>query len=472
MTSLILWSLGLGCTGEEPTYDDITSRDEVDIVDEPSNEPSEETAVVDTADTAETIEVSDTITFRAPLIPCNELRKRTMTLTRMFPGGLDIAESSEAEFFNEVLRLPLGSSGFTFSQTEDLNDCIFSVDLPIPDESDLQEVMLQEEGEQTPIGVQWAFYYPATFVHQDVDCQTPSLTETNTQKVSCISTYTTPLTQEPEGMAVDAPVISGDLYDWGSDVLPVYVQGDIQGAFGDLGFELGWNLAQFSEGEIVLVEPMGALDQLQQIIIDNRVFLPRYNINSRGSTSAEADFGNTYSIDLMPAHWLNGVTTVETGVSMYIQDSAVSWSFEVWGIPETTQFFGASFPSDNPIYEQWGSSVDVAAFVPLVFGGEPSSYSSGVPVQGDDLSATDPRLGAVCKDSATLAFTFWREARRPSEVYWYSLMGLAPGWYAQYGTNGDPSTWRMVLENTDAATPYNYVSLAIGNSCQVPAGWQ
>ena len=35
------------------------------------------------------------------------------------------------------------------------------------------------------------------------------------------------------------PVIDGDIYDWGSNVLPVYVQGDIQGAFGDLGFKQG-----------------------------------------------------------------------------------------------------------------------------------------------------------------------------------------------------------------------------------------
>ena len=449
----------LACTGDGPQYGDITSRDEVDLIEEPSDEESTETAV-NTDDTASDVIVEDKISFRTPLMTCEEVQQRTMTMTRMFPGGLDSLDISEATFFNEVSRIPLDASGIEFSQTEELNDCIFSVDLPIPNPEEFQEVMLLEDGEQVEIGVQWAFYYPTTFVQQSVECQTLSLTETNTQKVSCESTYSTPLTPDPDPSqnVVDAAVVSGDIYDWGSDVLPVYVQGDVQGAFGDLGFELGWNLAKFTDGEIVLVESLGDLDQLEQIVLDNRNFLPRYQINGRGSISAEADFGDLYSIDLISSQWFNGVTTVETGVSMYIQDSDVSWSFEIWGSPESNQFFGLS-------------EVDVAAFVPIVFSGQPSQYSNGAPVQGDDIQSTDTRLGAVCKDSSTLAFTFLREARRPSDVYWYSLMGINPGWYAQYGTHGDASTWRMVIENTDFANPYNYVSLSIGNSCQVPSSW-
>ncbi len=471
MNAVWLW---LACTGEEPQYGDVSSRDDVDVVEEPATEPAEETDTEDTADTGEPVENMDVVTFRAPLMSCTEIQKRTMTLTQMFPGRLNVDGSSEAEFFSEAARIPLGSSGLTFSQTEELDDCIFSITLPTPSDEDLQEVLLTEEGGQDSIGVQWAFYYPATFVHSTVDCQTLNLTESNTQKVSCATTQQTPLTPDldPALDIQDASVVAGDLYDWGSDVLPVYVQGDIQGAFGDLGFRLGWNLARFSQGEMVLVEPIGALDQLEQIVIDNRNFLPRYQINGRGSISAEAEFGDEYSIDLLPAQWFNGVTSVDSGVSMYVQDSAVSWSIEIWGEPQPEQFFGLSFPSDSPFYEQWNSEVDVAAFVPIVFNGAPSQYSSGVPVQGDDIQSTDVRFGGVCKDSSTLAFTYLREARRPSEVYWYSLMGQNPGWYAQYGTHGDASTWRSVIENSDASSPYTYVSLSIGNSCQVPEAWQ
>ena len=464
----LLW---LACAGDESQYADVTSRDEVDVIVEPSDDTSDE--VNEPGDTVDEVIVEEKISFRAPLMTCEEVQKRTLTMTRMFPGSLDTEDISEASFYNEVSRIPLGASGIEFSQTEDLDDCIFSVDLPTPNLEELQEVKLLEDGEQVEIGVQWAFYYPTTFVQQSVDCQTLSLTETNTQKVSCESTYSTPLTPTPDPSqeVSDAAVVSGDIYDWGSDVLPVYVQGDVQGAFGDLGFELGWNLARFIDGEIVLVEPLGYLDQLEQIVLDNRDFLPRYQINGRGSISAEADFGDSYSIDLISSQWFNGVTTVETGVSMYIQDSDVSWSFEIWGAPESDQFFGLSFPSDSPFYQQWASEVDVAAFVPIVFSGMPSQYSNGAPVQGDDIQSTDARLGAVCKDSSTLAFTFLRESRRPSDVHWYSLMGISPGWYAQYGTHGDASTWRMVIENTDSANPYNYVSLSIGNSCQVPSDW-
>ena len=468
MFSLLL----LACSGEDPQYEDITSRQEVDVT-EASSDTDDTDDTEDTVDTATEEIVEDKISFRAPLMTCEEVQKRTLTMTRMFPGGLDTEDISEATFFNEVSRIPLGASGIEFSQTEELNDCIFSIDLPTPNPEELQEVMLLENGEQVEIGVQWAFYYPTTFVQQSVECETLLLTESNTQKVSCESTYSTPLTPNPDPSqeVVDASVVVGDIYDWGSDVLPVYVQGNVQGAFGDLGFELGWNLAKFTDGEIVLVESLGDLDQLAQIVLDNQNFLPRYQINGRGSISVEADFGGSYSIDLMSSQWFNGVTTVETGVSMYIQDTSLSWSLEIWGSPENDQFFGFSFPSNSPFYEQWGSEVDVAAFVPIVFSGMPSQYSNGAPVQGDEIQSTDARLGAVCKDSSTLAFTFLREPRRPSDVYWYSLMGRNPGWYAQYGTHGDTSSWRMVIENTDLANPYNYVSLSIGNSCQVPSSW-
>ena len=78
-------------------------------------------------------------------------------------------------------------------------------------------------------------------------------------------------------------------------------------------------------------------------------------------------------------------------------------------------------------------------------------------------------VGAVCKDSATLVFVFYDHARAPSDVYWYSLVDHSPGWHSVYGTQGQPDTWRMVLDNTDVSSPYTYTSLSIGD-CNVPEG--
>ena len=466
----MIWLL-LACTEETPTYKDITSRDEVEVVEEPASEPTSETGSEDTADTAEIEETVDEMTFRAPFMTCTEVQKRTLTLTRMMPGSLSADGVSGAQFYNEVSRVQLGTSQLEFSQTSGLDDCIFSIDLPTPESTDFTQIIVGEESNGDPVTVSIAIYYPATFVQQTVDCQTLILTESNTDKVSCVSNFDSALTSDVSTGAINASVVAGDIYDWGSDILPVYVDDFPEGAFEDLGFEQGWNLAQFVQGEMVLVEPLGSLDQLSQIVLDNSAFLPRYKVNGLGSISAEADFGDEFSIDLLPAHWLNENTTVETGVSMYVQDSDISWSIEIWGQPSSEQFFGISFPSDSSYYQQWSSSVDVAAFIPLVFPGEPSQYDSGVPQQGIDIASTDTRLGAVCKDSSTLAFTFLQEPRKPSEIYWYSLVGYSPGWYAQYGTDGIPSSWRMVLENTDVSSSYTYSSLSIGNSCQVPEGW-
>ena len=68
------------------------------------------------------------------------------------------------------MRQDLSDSSIEYSSTDGMDDCIFSLSLPTPNQTDLQEVILLEDGEEVEIGVQWAFYYPATFVHQEVDC--------------------------------------------------------------------------------------------------------------------------------------------------------------------------------------------------------------------------------------------------------------------------------------------------------------
>ena len=97
----MIWLL-LACTEETPTYNDITSRDEVDVVEEPSSEPASETGVEDTADTATIEDTVDEMTFRAPFMTCTEVQKRTLTLTRMMPGSLSVDGVSGAQFYNEV----------------------------------------------------------------------------------------------------------------------------------------------------------------------------------------------------------------------------------------------------------------------------------------------------------------------------------------------------------------------------------
>ena len=470
----MIWVL-LGCTEDTPSYTDITSREEVDVVQDTGTNDTSDTGPTDTSDTEDTgtiEQVPAEMTFRSPSLTCTDVKKRTMTLTRMMPGALNVDNESEALFYNEVSRIPLGNSNIEYSQTDGMDDCIFSISLPTPAAGDLTDIVVGEEGNGDDITVSIAIYYPATFVQHSVSCETLTLTESNTDKVNCVSTYSEAATPDPTTEVSDATVVNADMYDWGSDTLPVYVEDFPEGAFEDLGFEQGWNLAQFVQGEMVLVEPLDSLDQLDQVVLDNSAFLPRYQVNGLGSISAEADFGDEFSIDLLPAHWLADNTSVATGLSMYVQDSAISWSIEIWGQPSSDQFFGLSFPVDTSYYKQWSSSVDVAAFVPLVFTGEPSEYDSGVPQQGSDIVSTDSRLGAVCKDSSTLAFVFLQEPRKPSEIYWYSLVGYNPGWYAQYGTDGIPEDWRMVLENTDVSSSYTYSSLSIGNSCQVPEGWE
>lgn len=476
----MIWFL-LSCTEDTQSYKDITSREEVDVVEDTGTADTADTAETGTVDTADTGTSSTTVyemTFHAPSMTCSDVKLRTMTLTSMMPGSLDTEDASEAEFSREVDRISLGStdSNIEFSSTsDDMDDCIFSIPLPTPTDADFSDIIVGEESNGSPSTVSIAIYYPATFVGLTPVCTPQTLTETNTDKVSCDLTFDLPTTPDPTTEVVDAQLVNADIYDWGSDTLPVYVDDYPEGAFEDLGFEQGWNLAQFEQGEIVLVEPLDNVDQLAQVELDNSAFIPRYQVNGLGSISVEDDFGDEFSVDLLPVQWFNESSSVSTtGNAIYYQDSDIAWSIEVYDRPSSDQFFGLSFPTESYYYEQWSSFVDAAVFVPLVFTGTPMQYESGVPQTTDasDIAITDSRLGAVCKDSSTLAFIFLDEPRTPSKVYWYNLIGYNPGWHAIYGTDNDPDSWRMVLENTDVSSSYTYSSLSVGNSCQVPEGWQ
>ena len=459
----------IGCNGEKPVYGDFSSKDLVEVSDEvePSGEPSTETG--DTTDTQDT-SANTAITFRSLNMDCARLEKRTLTFTRVLPGGLSPDGQLLAEFLEEKQRFYLWNDDNVDLQpsTDIPTDCTFSVELSTPPSEDLEEVTLNDNGEVTEIGVQWAFYYPATFVHEDVACSKLELSESNVQKISCVSTYTQGVSTEPLG-AIEDPTLDNalDMYDWGSDVMAVYVQGNIQGSFSDLGFAVGWNLAKFSQGEMVLVEPVGDLDQLDEIYIDNRAFLPRYKVNGKGAVSAEADYTQTYSIGVVPVKWLMGVTSVNTLESMYVQDNVVSWSLEIWGKPTADTYLSANISTSSSFYEQWSSEVDIAPFVPTVFYGQPSTYQSGISHMGSPILPSSSWQGSVCKDSATLAFLFFKPAKRPSDVLWYRLTNKTPGWVAYYGNQGDVSSWRKVLENTDSASPYTYTNLNIGPSCDL-----
>ena len=166
----MVWFIWLACTSEDIQYTDFTTRD-TDIVSEPTSEPSEETGDTETDDTSEEITVDEYLTFRSPLMSCSELQLRTMTLTRVFPDGLNSQGESEAEFYGEILRQSLSDPSIVYTSTDGVDDCIFFLGVANPDNTDLQEVVLLDEGEEVEIGVQWAFYYPATFVHQEVFCE-------------------------------------------------------------------------------------------------------------------------------------------------------------------------------------------------------------------------------------------------------------------------------------------------------------
>jgi hypothetical protein len=474
----IFWFILFGCKDDSFTFGEFSSREEETDIDTDIDIDTDTDTDTDTDINSDTGDETETlIHFLSRNIDCTELEKRTMTFTRMIPGGLDQSGNLKAEFFEEKERFDLSSSaiekvdelGSAQNSSDIPSDCSFSISLSEPSEDSLQEVTLNENGETIEIGVQWSFYFPATFVNENVSCVENNISD-DSPKISCSVTFEkgqSPITTDP-----NPELLAGSIYDWGSDVVPVFVTGNVQGSFSDLGFELGWNLAQFEQGEIILVEPIDSLNRMSIIYIENDNFIPRYNVNARGSVSIDADFGSNFTIGAMPGAWINetgyNITPIQT---MYIQENSTSWSFELWGQPGFSQYLDNSFEPTTDGYKQWSSYVDTAAFLPIVIEGTPTTYFNGEPVFGESITFGDARLGATCKDSSTLTFLHFVAANRPSEILWYRLSGVQPGWHAYYGTHGDITTWRFVVENDDLSTLYTYTGLSLGPGCTMPSEW-
>ena len=197
-----------------------------------------------------------------------------MSFTRMMPGALNTEGQSEAVFYDQEFTVSLADSNIeTASTTDDLDDWM---PVQLPDRTEI-EVVDMEVGQQSngdPIVVSLAIYYPTTHVNHSVDCEELSLTETNSDKINCTSIYSGEGSyvlgySDTSDTGVETTENSNDLiYDWGSDVLPVYLETVPEGAFEDLGFAQGWNLAKIVQGEIILVEPLNSLDQLSQVVFD------------------------------------------------------------------------------------------------------------------------------------------------------------------------------------------------------------
>lgn len=471
----------LACSSSTRNTSDFTTAvGEPSIVVEPSDTGVPEEPSQPSDDTSDPVNIN-TMLFRTVDLSCAELNAHTMTFTRMIPGGLSVSGDVTASFFEEAFRVPLSSISTTSIENLDgTTDCEFSVALPEPSAEEFTPITVSNsDGTTSELDIQWVFYFPATFVAETFTCLlSNSVINSTDERVQCELSYSVGSTGEPDAETLDPSLSGGDFYDWGSEVVPVYLSGNITGSFADLGFEAGWNLTQIVDGELQVIEAMAQLDQLATTYIDNSSYLPRYSINGKGTESLNTDFGtmNSYTIGLRPLKWLLGINQSEPVSFMYLQDSSNSWTIEAWGRPETADFIDKSYDPLDTEYtsysEQWDEYVRVAPFVPSVFSGSPTSYSDGAPTLGDELSFTDTGLGSMCKDSSSLVFLFLDPPRRPSEMLWVMMSDRHPGWWTKIGTQNQSSTWRYAAENTNLTEPYDYLDLSTGGSCTLHPDWE
>ena len=78
--------------------------------------------------------------------------------------------------------------------------------------------------------------------------------------------------------------------------------------------------------------------------------------------------------------------------------------------------------------------------------------------------------GALCRDSEHVIVAYYDAPDQIQEAMWYTLSDIKPGWKVVYGTQGEPGTWRFMVETTNGV-PAEYINLNIGSGCAVPDAW-
>ena len=355
---MLLFTL-FACETEEPVYDDFFS--EVSTLEELVEVPE-----VEVEDTAIEEEINNVIQFKTEGISCTDLGSRTLTFTEMFPGRAEI-NSIDAEFYAEAFRYsmsaleletPLDNNGIP----ED-NNCLVSMTLPdVAEEAgdsgieiDFKDITLFGEGEEV-FGVQWAFLYPAMYAKKETSCGLADEPQTGNM-ISCEYTTSAGTTGIPGRETLDPQLGENDYYEWGSDVLLVYVKGLVAGSFSDLGYQAGWNLVQLDQSALSLVEPINELQELQEITIDTANFTPRDNIDIVGSTEDTSWPGMFFSIGLAPFHWFEygADAAVEAGYEFVRPEVNNSWIMDIYNVPESAHFLTAddAVGTYQVYYEQW-----------------------------------------------------------------------------------------------------------------------
>ena len=432
------------------------------------------------SDEPEEVDINNTITFKSIGIDCTEMQLKTLTFTGMVPGRAELT-TLDAEFFAEGFRenvsslpnsIPIGDNG-----EEETFNCLISMDLPTVEagvaETDIELNFKSPTGDLSS-DLKWALLYPAMFSKQVVNCS-PNVVEVAGDRINCETDYAVGTTPTPSLEELDQELIDDDFYEWGSDVLLVYVKGEMTDSFADLGYKNGWNLARLEQSALLVVEPVSELNELSEITINRLDFESRNHIDVTGTlpdTSWPEDAAQEepaeYSIGALSFLFIEEGSSFASGYSdtISINDRDAPWSFDIYGIPNTEFFLEAQDEIEYVnYYDNWKAYVSVAPFIPLPFSSE----------QDNILELSDSRFGALCTGNIPVAFLYFQRPNKPSEVLWYQLMELKPGWQAYFGAHnveGSISTaWEPLQESITFGGDFNYVNLIMGPDCLLPDVW-
>jgi len=337
--------------------------------------------------------------------------------------------------------------GEYFDYVEDVavvpfSDCsaTISFDEIAPKKAELTEIASALDG------LMWAMYLPS--IYQDVGA---TLIQTLDESINHIDVI-------DEKHSVSS-LGDGLAYVGISDVLPVYIEGELNSIAESMDLSTGWQLfsRELDTGEFLRLDEddirVNNIGETLSFSMTRNIYDPaQENILLEGTTD-RIDEG--LNVGLRHQAWLSGDENglAHSSHTFSMDNMAGHWSLEISGVPESDHYLPPQHITDMADFDSCcQQEVQVAVEVPVVYSDD-----------GDgEFTFMDEVDGGVCKDDLMVLVLHFPPPTHIWAAEWFYINEEYPGWVARYGEEGK---WWKVLHTK------HYDLLNADLDCQITTDW-
>ena len=319
--------------------------------------------------------------------------------------------------------------------------------------------ILPDDGEMTEVAsalddLQWAIYLPAIFTAADASIELP---------IEQSPIHDLGDSKDTAAEQDDVGALSGGLAYVGiSDVLPTYVEGELNSIAQSMGLSTGWQLFAHEPGKTSFNLMDESDDDVISVTDTAITFAMSTNLSPADSNTitiggvetGRAD-GESYSVGLLPYRWAESDASATAYAELYFAaDGTEDWLLQVNGNPDEDHYIpAAQVLVDDEFDSCCQKDIPVAVEIPVVYTDE---NGDGLYTYGEEV------LGGLCKDDYMVILLQQPPPTHLWAAEWYHAQGSLPGWTGRYGSD---SKWWKSLNAED------YQLLNLEGDCQISDSW-